>query len=142
MAAEAPSPELKWQAPEGWQEMPPKTMRLVSFQVGGSPDAECYVTLLNNDGGGIEANVNRWRQQMGQEPLTAADLAALPTITVLGKPSPMVEMAGTYMDKPGQALVGLVCLLEGNAVFVKMTGPAEVLTAERARFTAFCESLQ
>jgi hypothetical protein len=127
---------LKWTVPEGWKEGPAKSMRLVTFSPADKPGVECYVTILAAQGGGLEANVNRWRGQLSLPPLTAAEIAALPTVRVLGRDARMVEM-----DGGASGLFGLVCEVEGQTVFVKMTGPIEALRAERERFIAFCKSL-
>ncbi|HOZ48242.1 MAG TPA: hypothetical protein PLO37_23095 [Candidatus Hydrogenedentes bacterium] len=141
--AETPPP-LSWETPEGWVEQAPRPMRLVTFAVG---EAECYVAVLRGDGGGLEANVNRWRRQMAQPPLAEAELAELPAIEVLGTAAPFIEIEGTYRDMSGAAhedslLFGVACLLGDGSVFVKMTGPAAAVRPQRARFVAFCGSLK
>ena len=138
---------LAWTRPEGWDLMAPRPMRVVSFQVGGSEAAECYVSLLKNDGGGVDANVNRWRAQMGAPALRGEEIAALPRLTVLGQPSVLVEVSGSQGatsgdSQLGNSLLGVVCLLDGGSVFVKMTGPEDVVREEVDRFKSFCESLR
>ncbi|MBI2923560.1 MAG: hypothetical protein HYY18_21100 [Planctomycetes bacterium] len=128
--------ELKWKAPEGWTQGPAKSMRLVTFVPAGTTGVECYVTVLAGTGGGLESNVNRWRSQLKLEPLSAAEIAALPTVPVLGHSAPLVEIYGAE-----SGLLGLVCELGPQTVFVKMTGPTPSLRDERERFVAFCRSL-
>ena len=41
----------------------------------------------------------------------------------------------------GQAVLATVCTLDDAALFVKMTGPAARVRAEREAFLAFCRSL-
>ena len=127
---------LKWTAPEGWVQGPAKQMRVVTFTSPDAPGAECYVTVLGGAAGGVEANVNRWRSQLSQPALSAAEIAALPKLTVLGREASMVEI-----DGGAAGLFGLVCDLGTHSVFVKMTGPMEGLRKERERFIAFCKSL-
>jgi hypothetical protein len=127
---------LTWKAPEGWTQGPPKQMRVVTFTPDGRPGVECYITVLAGRAGGVEANMNRWRQQLSLAPLTAEAIAALPKVQVLGRPSPLVEVDGGKLG-----LYGLVCELDSQTVFVKMTGPMDALRAERDRFVEFCRSL-
>ena len=127
---------LTWKAPEGWTQGPPKQMRLVTLNPDGRPGVECYVALLGGRAGGVEANINRWRQQLSLAPLPADAIAKLPTLPVLGRPSPFVEVDGGKLG-----MYGLVCELDGQTVFVKMTGPMDALRAERDRFVEFCKSL-
>jgi hypothetical protein len=122
-------------------------MRVVTLAPDGRTDTECYVTVLGGSAGGMLANVNRWLQQIGQQPLSAEAVGALPTIAVLGRSAPLVEAYGTFRGMSGPAqdgagLVGVVCVLADRTVFVKLTGPAGVLRQERDRFLAFCDSLR
>jgi hypothetical protein len=115
--------------------------------LGRGREVECYVTVLSGSGGGLEANVNRWRQQMGQPPMTAAEIAALPAIPMLGVEARLVRMAGSFtgMDgttRTGSMLLGAVCELGRHSVFVKMTGPMAEVGAQEAHFEAFCRSLR
>ncbi|HPJ99647.1 MAG TPA: hypothetical protein PKW60_09200 [Candidatus Hydrogenedentes bacterium] len=135
-----------WATPEGWHPAPDRPMRVVTFTAGPAQEAECYVTILGAGGGGTVANINRWREQMGQPPLEEAAVSALPVLEVLGKPSPWVEVRGAFTSASGEAmddalLLGLVCPADAFSVFVKMTGPATVVEAQRDAFLAFCTSL-
>jgi hypothetical protein len=125
-----------WTAPKGWTKGPPKQMRLVTFTPDGKPGVECYVTVLGGKAGGVEANINRWRQQLSLAPLSADAIAALPTLPSLGRTGSMVEIDGG----PAAGLLGFVCELDDRTVFVKMMGPTEALHAERDRFIEFCKS--
>ncbi|NIA14822.1 MAG: hypothetical protein GWP08_12160 [Nitrospiraceae bacterium] len=143
----APPPQshsFGWKAPEGWTQTSPKPMRLVNFQLGPeTARAECYISVLQGMGGGVEMNVNRWRGQVGQEPLSPEAIAELPTIPVAGGTGPLIE-AATPEDGGAQPLMllGTMCAREGQGVFVKMIGPKETVLAERERFLEFCRSIQ
>lgn len=147
-AAEATPPKaLEWLAPDGWVETSPRPVRLVTFEVGPAAEAECYVTVLGGDGGGVGLNVSRWREQMGLEPLGREAVAELPTITLAGREAPWVELTGAYQGMESEVrsdwmLLGAVALLDEKAVFVKMVGPEAVVRAERERFIGFCGSLK
>jgi hypothetical protein len=146
-ATDAPRSGLKWDVPAGWTELPPTESRLANLRAGGAPGAECYVTVLQGSGGGLEANVNRWRTQMGLEPLAPEALAALPKHQLLGEDATLVEIDGTYtgMGSTPQAdsrLAGVILSLPVGTIFVKMVGPRALLESERASFLAFCDSLR
>lgn len=141
----ADAPDLQWDAPAGWVEASAGPMRVVSFQA--APRTECYVSALPGDGGGLAGNLNRWRRQMGAEPLTADALNALPAVDLLGEPVPLLNVAGTFTSMQGASspeyrMLGAVRLLPGRAVFVKMVGPDTEVAAQREAFVAFCESLR
>lgn len=145
-AAATPSSRFTWEAPEGWREGEPRRMREVTYFVGEGDAAECYVSLLGGDGGGLEANIQRWCDQMGAAQLSEVDFAALERLPVLGGEGVLLEVDGHYAgmgeaDLADARLLGLVCLLGDTAVFVKMIGPVAVVDAERESFVRFCKSL-
>ena len=122
-------------------------MREVTFLLGEGGQAECYVTLLAGDGGGAFANVNRWRDQMGQGDLSSTEFDQLPRIDMLGTEGIVVQVDGTYRGMGDElveraALLGAVCELPARAVFVKLIGPAELVRGAREEFLSFCESLE
>jgi len=133
-----------WEAPESWTKAPDRAMRLVTFTMGAENPAECYITTLSGAAGGVEANANRWREQMGQPALDLEAVAALPTIPVLGKEAALVEVytSSTGGDQDGRGLLGVICELDDQVVFVKMVGPQTTVQAEKDRFVAFCGSLK
>ncbi len=144
-----PHRQYTWTVPEGWTESPPTAMRVGNFRIGEDKQTECYVTVLKGAGGGTEMNINRWRGQMGVEdsPLTTEALAQLPKISMLGKETPLAEIAGTYQgmmgeSKTGYMLMGTVCELGDESVFVKMIGPENVVKEQRDKFIAFCGSIK
>ncbi len=152
-APQAPAPsgmqaQFTWTAPPTWKEQPATTMRIANFQVAGNPEAECYLTAIPGGGGGIEANVNRWRKQMSLPGYTPEEMAKLEKKKVLGKDAVYVDLDGTYQgmsggeNKQGYKMLGVILEDAGSAVFVKMTGPAAVVNQEKANFDAFCQSLK
>jgi hypothetical protein len=149
MRPEQPAKAFTWTAPEGWVKAPSTAMRLANFKVGPPSEAECYVAVLKGAAGGVEMNINRWRGQMGleNEPLNAEAIAKLPKIEVAGREAPFVEIPGNYTSmsgkaEPGYLLLGTICDLGNETLFVKMVGPEATVQAQREHFIAFCKSLQ
>lgn len=65
--------------PEGWALDPtPRPMRVSTYLVE-DPDGpvEVAVTRFPGDTGGVLANINRWRQQVGLGPVTEAELPGM-----------------------------------------------------------------
>jgi len=139
--------KLSFETPDGWSRAPDRQMREVTFTVGADADqAECYVALLGGTGGGISANMNRWRQQMGAPPLSEAEFQALERIEMFGREGILLEVDGSFSGMAGEAvsdarLYGAVCVLSDRSVFVKMIGPISTLEGQRDAFRSFCESL-
>src|SRR5438552_575957 len=71
-----PSPGLTWRLPAGWEEVAPGEMRVASFRVKDKTGKQADVSIVPLPGmaGGEINNVNRWRGQVGQSPVTEADL--------------------------------------------------------------------
>lgn len=141
------SPRLVWKVPDGWKEEPAAVMRDANFSFGENGEGECYVSRLSGDGGGLEANVNRWRKQMGLAEATAEEIAGLPRRETLGREAVFVQLDGDYSavgateSKKAQRLLGLIVVVEGGGLFVKMVGPQALVEQNATRFDALCESL-
>jgi len=129
-------PPADWRAEE-------RAMRLLSYKIGEG--SECSVSAFN---GGIGENVNRWRQQMGQPPLDAASIGALPRVELVGAQAAVAVIEGDFTDSmngvqiPDAMMLGVVCPLPAETLFVKMWGPATEVAARRAEFDAFVKSLR
>jgi hypothetical protein len=147
-AATDAAPELfDFVVPAGWSNLAPTSMRAVNLAVEREPAAQCTLTLLSGDGGGLAANIDRWRGQMSLAPSTAAELAALPTGELLGRPAVRVDFAGDYSGmgaakNSGYRMVGLLAVASEGSAFLKFVGPAPVVEAELAAFDAVAASLR
>jgi len=131
--------DLGWTVPEGWQELAPTSMRRANFRVAGSPDAECYLTFLPGGAGGVEANVNRWRGQIGLPAFSPEEIGQLPLRKLVGGDAVFVDMTGDYRGmgsdaKPDYRMVGLILEAPSATLFLKMTGPAAVIDGEIEHF--------
>ncbi|MBI4878247.1 MAG: hypothetical protein HY812_01110 [Planctomycetes bacterium] len=138
---------LRFQAPPSWSEVERPGMRLVTLAPRERPEAECWITVLPGDAGGVAANLNRWRGELGQEPLLPAEIEALPRVAVLGREEALLEVAGSYRGMDGREiadalLLGVVAQAPGHRLFIKMIGGREDVLAERDSFVAFCGSLE
>lgn len=148
-AEDAPSkPTWTAETPSGWSALPPAPMRELGWRVAGNPQADCTFSTLGGTGGGLAANVNRWRKQMSLPDASEADVAALPTRPWMGRDARVVELEGTFVgmgggaNVPGAKMLGLVVELPAVSAYLKMTGPAAVVDAERERFFALAASIR
>jgi hypothetical protein len=93
-------------------------------------------------------NIDRWYAEMGLPAPSPAEVEALPRGPVLGGQGVYVDVEGAFKGMgasaavPGSRLLGMILERDRGSVFVKMTGPADDVAGERARFRAFCESLR
>ncbi len=133
--------------PEGWVERAPTSMRLINLGHEDDPRVELTLVLLAGDGGGIGANVNRWRGQLGLAPLPEGEAEGLPTGTLLGETAVRFDASGAYSGMGSTAesdfrMVGLLAIDVAGSAFLKFTGPAALIATELASFEAFAASLR
>ncbi len=145
---EAAPSALAWDVPQGWTELPPSSMRAANFRVAGDPRAECYLTLLTGEAGGLGANINRWRTQMSH-PIASVDaIAGLPRVPFLGQDAVLVDLAGGFTGmsadaaQPNYRLVGLLLVDPAGSAFLKMVGPDDVIGKEMEAFHALARSFR
>jgi hypothetical protein len=140
---------LEHSVPDGWRPRPAKGFRLLDMGLPGQGEASCLVSYMPGGAGGVVANVNRWRRQMGMdEPLTPEQVAALPRVMFLGQSATLLELEGTYSDsmkgltREGWKLVGAMAPLMDGMAFVKLTGPKAEVEQQQANFASFVASLR
>ena len=126
-----------WTKPAGWAAKPPTSMRLGNFTAGNG-QAEITVMTFPGDVGGLLANVNRWRGQAGLPPVDDDGLAkATSQLTVSGTPATLVEAVGSTNGS-----LSVYHPADGQTWFYKMSGPSDVVTAEKGSFMEFVQSIQ
>ena len=136
--------ELEAWVPDGWSPDGPRPMRNLSYAFNG---AECYVTALRGDGGGVEPNLNRWLSQMGEDSIGARDIEELPHIPMFGQMVPSIRIEGSYTpfsgdEIPDAVMLGAICALDDEVIFVKMVGDSGAVDAEAHNFIPFCRGLR
>jgi hypothetical protein len=147
-AAAAISSEGKpnWQVPSGWQEVPGGQFLIAKFNIAGDGAAQAAVnvSMSAGDGGGLAANVNRWRKQLGLGDLSDDELAkAAKTVETAGGKATFVEMSGTdaRSGRPAQ-LVGAMVTQSAQTWFYKLMGDAKVVEAQKDAFAKFVETVK
>lgn len=139
-----------WKTPAGWSDEArrPGSLRKGSWTLDDAPQADCSLVVLGGSGGGLLGNVNRWRGEMGLAPIDQAAADALPRRTMLGREAVYVDLAGTYSGGMGGGgtitdarMLGLIIALPQATLFLKFTGPAEVVAANREAFESLANSI-
>lgn len=144
MKAEAASFDApKWgKLPAGWSVGPENGMRKATWIVAG-PDgskAEIAVTVFPGNVGGLTANVNRWRGQIGLPPASGEDIAASAKPAKVGG----VESQRFVMTS-GDGKKGLDAVMtphKGATWFFKMSGDAAAVAANGSALVAFLAESQ
>lgn len=145
--------EFTFTPPAKWEKVETASpMRKAQFKVN---DAEkknfaevVFFHFGPGDGGGVQANVDRWFSQF-EGP--KEKIGAKSEEKMIGKHKvTFVRAEGTYMSgmpglgartaQPGSALRGAIIESEQGAVFVKMTGPAALVKSAEDDFRKMIES--
>ncbi|MGD0744294.1 MAG: hypothetical protein ABSA45_03980, partial [Verrucomicrobiota bacterium] len=115
-------PQLTWKTPDGWTEVPPGQMRVASFKVTGADGKLADVSVIPLPGlaGSDDANVNRWRGQVGLSPVLPDELKkSAEAVEAAGQPAQLYDIAGD-----AQRILGVIQHRDDMAWFFKMTGDA------------------
>lgn len=147
MTAPSPAPaaasgQPSWTVPAAWQPAAAGQFLVAKFTIksGNGPEAEVNVSSAGGSGGGLEANVNRWRGQLGLPP---AEAISTTDFQVSGGQAQLVDLTGkdAQTGQPAE-LVGVVVNLPGQTWFYKLMGDPSVVAAQKNAFTQFVKSVQ
>ena len=132
---------VTWKLPDGWKLAPAAgSMRYATLNISGADGttAELAVTHFPGEVGGDLEKVNYWRDQAALKPVDAAGLAPLITKLTAGPQSlSTIDITG-----PKLRLIAAWTRHGPDTWFFKLTGPDPLLAAEKARFTAFIDSVR
>lgn len=154
-APPGPAVNVSFDAPEGWQsETPANAMRKYQFKIPASSaegePADVVVFYFGpGEGGGTQANLDRWRGQFRDaegNPLSA-DAAKTERFKAGEWDVVLIEMAGTFAsgmpgmgpttDKSGYRMIGGVVEAPGGSYFIKATGPDATIQQHRDSIMRF-----
>jgi hypothetical protein len=149
-----PTPgEIVWIDPAGWQKVAPSSpMRKATYKVPAAPkdpeDGEMAVFFFRGEGGGTEANIQRW---IGQFPDAKPADVKRSQRTAGGLNQTIVEVEGTFSSgMPGGSsspktqyrLIGAVVETPAGPYFFKLTGPKKTVGAARDAFYKMLDSVK
>jgi hypothetical protein len=133
-----------WTAPPGWTEVPASSgPRLLAFSIAGDGEkkAEMVITKFPADAmADTLSNINRWRGQIGLEPVTDAKNTAMQDASI-GRNGQGVLLEFSNPDNAKRMLV-VIGSMGNDAWFYKLSGSADVVEAQREPFVAFLKSLE
>ncbi|MSR66194.1 MAG: hypothetical protein EXS24_02330 [Pedosphaera sp.] len=126
--------ERKAELPGHWQQVTAGQMQRLRYLVTESDlKAELTVTAFPGEAGGLLANVNRWRKQVGLEPVEADQLQSMVSpIETVGANAKLVVMTGTNAeDKRPVRLIAAIVPRGGMTWFYKMNGDVALVEREQ-----------
>jgi hypothetical protein len=124
-----------------WVEVTSK-MRAAQLKVGGENGADVVFYFFGPNSGDVQSNASRWLKQFESK----AGAEKTETVEAGASKITLVSTEGTYNSgMPGgpttpmqnYALLGAIMESPEGLVFIKMTGPAELVKAKHAQFVDF-----
>jgi hypothetical protein len=141
--ASPPKPPA-FQVPKGWQEVEAAPLASARFQIKGKDRLATVVVLAApGQGGGLAANVNRWRAQLGLKALTDKDaLKSVQPIRVDGIPGHSCDLTGPDAPDQGtQRIQAVIVTRDEQTWFFKLMGPASLVGDQASAFDGFIKSV-
>ncbi|HUK82559.1 MAG TPA: hypothetical protein VLZ12_08020 [Verrucomicrobiae bacterium] len=145
-AAEAANPQ--WTVPKDWQEGKASSMRRASFTAKGADgqSADIAVTVFPGDVGGLVANINRWRGQLGLGPMAPDEISSITSnLDINGTQATVVDFQGLASPAGAahpQRMIVVIIPHAGNSWFFKMTGDAPLVGTQRETLLQFVNSVK
>jgi hypothetical protein len=144
---------LTLKVPASWKKVPPaNAMRKAQFRIdpakGEETPGEFSISSFGGGGGGVQANIDRWRGQFKDK---NGGAVAAETTTIKGDNYEItrVEVAGTYTDPFSKAgpqanyrLLGAIVSGDNSAFFLKVIGPDKTVSGGKEGFDAMLKSLK
>ncbi len=150
-SGEAQASTLQFDVPKGWQSEPPASgMRIAQAKIPGAGGPGDLVVFYfgPGGGGGVEANVQRWIDQMdvtGTTPKAetfGANGFSVTWIDIAGTLKPSTMGTGPATEQPNSRLLGAVVEGPDGPWFFKATGPDATVSAERDNFLAMLKGVR
>jgi hypothetical protein len=149
---------INWKVPKRWETGPARSMRVATYQIppssGDGEAGECGVFFFGpGQGGGVEANIERWIGQFKQpDGSSSASRAKQNRTTINGLQVTTIDLRGTFEgggpmmgqpagEKPGYRLLGAIVEAPEGAVFFKLTGPERTVEAAQEEFQTLLRSI-
>lgn len=143
---------IQFDIPGNWQQQPPSSpMRMAQATIPGAagPGDLAVFFFGPGGGGGVEANIQRWIEQMSPTPGSnpqpetfEANGFRVTWIDVSGTLLPSNMGTGPATEQPNSRLFGAVVEGPGGPWFFKATGPEATLAAERDNFLQMLRSVR
>jgi hypothetical protein len=143
-AVAPPTLPFEYKMPEDWT---PTTKPMFAEAAFKTKQADApvmvSVTPMSGPGGDIAMNVNRWRGQLKQEPLSADDLAStVPASKIAGREGRMVKVVGTNQANQPAAITAAM-VKDGDKTWIfRMSGSPEAVEKQAETFEKFLGSIK
>tara|TARA_B100001250_G_C19574376_1_gene689063 strand:- start:187 stop:723 length:537 start_codon:yes stop_codon:yes gene_type:complete len=133
---------FKWLAPSNWITKTKSSMRAASYSVSSSKgEGDVSVMYLNGDGGGIAANVNRWREQLSLPILSELEIESNAEVLISQIGKYYVYEIVNVNNKEASFLCSIIPA-DNFTIFIKLNAHAEALDELKQEFIYFSSSFE
>ncbi len=149
-----PPEGFDWEVPDGWEAGRSSQMRAGSFKVSGDGDQTASISVipLAAQSGSLRANVNRWRGQIGLDPVKKGQIDKLTkSIQIAGSEGVLVDFKGPGTTGGGgrmglpagtDRIVVATAEIGNRQWFFKMAGPKALVEKQKDTFLDFVRSFE
>ena len=134
-----------WTKPEAWkQDETRRAMRELTFFAGPEGEqAEIIVSRMGGNFGGLLANINRWRQQVGLGPVNNEQDQPATMLQLGDGAAAKFDMSGPDANnaKPMRQIVVMTPRMDG-VWFFKILGPSQTVEKQKGAFDEFLKSVK
>ena len=146
-SSEAPKEAiLAFDAPEGWAESEGSSMRIASYEapLEGFEPADFSITSFPGDAGGITANVNRWRQQIGLRPWSNPQVNSNQETLEVGDLNFVLfdlrPQTDSDKERVKERILAGIVKHDGKSWFYKLRGDVFLVETQRSKFRQLVQS--
>jgi hypothetical protein len=129
-----PPRPLRWIPPETWEEETPGQFQIARYRI--APGITAAVSKFPGDAGGIGANVNRWREQVGLEPSLETGGTAI-ALEEGDAQARWFELKGSE-----RGILAAIIPVDGETWFFKLDSSSPALETARPGFMELLKSVE
>ena len=131
-----------WSVPDGWREGKASSMRVASYEAPLNGETGDFSLIrLSGAAGGIAANVNRWRGQIGLGPVSSEEISHITQAAKTAQGVPYLLVTLINPDNPANAIIAAIIQRSDFVLFAKLTASRTGVESAQSSFKAFCDSL-
>ena len=135
--------KFSWDAPDYWieKEIDASSLRLASYEIPHNREnSDLSITKFPGDAGGVELNVNRWREQLNliSESLDVIQSNSIKGISPLGD----FRIYKIINDELGKGFLCMILELPSETIFVKLSSDKLSVIDLEDEFISFCSTFK
>jgi len=132
---------ISWKLPKGWSDQAAASPRYAIIRPPKDRPADLVVSNFPGDVGGTFRNINRWREQIGLQPIAEADLEKnIARLDVNGIKIVVADIASTNADST--AMLAAIVPDGDGTWFFKMAGAKGDVAKNKAEFMELIKSIK